>query len=192
MATARQFKTTLTGYINVYEDSGQYNNRSFGYTLPEEVLTELEEERESLLDWCRTKAKGKVLTDFAPWERNEDGIVKYSYSAETRNPEPVFVDSVGVPVDKSVLKDLRKGTEVNLIISHKPSMPPGKIGSKLVVHGVQIVKLVTGSGASDGGDLTEEEVTGMFSKTEGFKQPEAAVRDERPDDSSQTTDTYDF
>lgn len=189
MATPRQFKTTLTGYINVYEDAGDWNNRGFGYTIPDDIITELEEERESLLDWCKTKAKGKVLTDFAPWERNEGGVVKYTYSSESKNPEPVFVDATGQPVEKAVLRDLRRGTEVNVIVTHKPSMPPGKIGSKLVVHGVQIIKLVTGNGASDSGDLSQEEVTAMFGETKGFTQEAPAVRQEN---STEQTESYDF
>jgi hypothetical protein len=190
MANRYQFKTTLTGFINVFEDSGQFNNRGFKYTLPKDIIAEMEEEREGILDWCKTKAKGKFLVDFAPWERTEEGLVSYSYSNESRNPEPVFVDSTGSPIDKSVLRDLRKGTEVNMIVSHKPSMPPGKIGSKLVVHGIQIVKLATGNGALDSGALSEDEVTAMFGKVDGFTQDEPAVRELVSGTASE--DSYDF
>ncbi len=190
MSDPYQFNTTLTGFVNVYEDSGQYNNRGFGYTIPQDIIEKMEEEREGILDWCKTKAKGKVLVDFAPWERNEEGVVKYSYSDEGRSPEPVFVDSTGMPIDKAVLRDLRKGTEVNIIVSHKASMPPGKIGSKLVVHGIQIVKLATGNGASDSGNLTEEEVKLKFGVVKGYSQAEPSVRKE--ESSVGDGDSYDF
>ena len=190
MSNRYQFKTTLATYVNVFEDAGQYNNRGFKYTIPEDILAQLENEREELLDWCRTKAKGKVLVDFAPWERKDDGLVSYSYSNESRNPEPVFVDSDGTPVEKSVLRAMRPGTVVNMIVTHKPSMPPGKITTKLVVHGLQIIKLCTASGASDSGSFSEDEVTAMFGTVEGYKQDEPSVREEKELVSSK--DSYDF
>ena len=106
-----------------------------------------------------------------------------------KNPEPVFVDAQGTPLaDKNILKDVRGGTVVEIIIEHKPSMPVGKIGSKLIVKGVQILKLVTSSGASDSGDLSSEEIAASFKKQEGFCQDDPNVQM----DQKEATDEYNF
>ena len=189
MATTHQFKSTLKGFISVFEDGGQFNNRCFSYSVPDDIIEKLADERPQLLDWARNKAKGKVLEDFAPWEKYEPNTCKYSYSSESKNPEPVFVDAQGTPLaDKNILKDVRGGTVVEIIIEHKPSMPVGKIGSKLIVKGVQILKLVTSSGASDSGDLSSEEIAASFKKQEGFCQDDPNVQM----DQKEATDEYNF
>jgi hypothetical protein len=59
----------------------------------------------------------------------------------------------------------------------------------LKVLGVQIVELVAGSGAVDSGDLSAEDVAGIFGSVEGFKASSPAVRDARP---SEDSAGYDF
>ena len=49
MANRYTFPTTLNGFVNVYEDSGKYNNRSFAYTVPKATLQKMESDREELL-----------------------------------------------------------------------------------------------------------------------------------------------
>jgi hypothetical protein len=63
------------------------------------------------------------------------------------------------------------------------------MGTTLKVLGVQIVELVAGSGAVDSGDLSAEDVAGIFGSVEGFKASSPAVRDARP---SEDSAGYDF
>ncbi len=60
MANRYQFTTTLEGYVNVYEDSGKFNNRSFAYQLPSDLLETVEADRTELLEWAKSKAQGRV------------------------------------------------------------------------------------------------------------------------------------
>ena len=168
------FETVLEGFINVYEDSGQYNNRTFAYKLPSSVLEQCEKEREELLSWARTKAKGRVQEAYEPW--NEEGLAKFTYGGETKKPEPIFVDTEGAPIERAVLRAVRRGTKVRLIVHHKPYVIPQKIGTSLRVLGVQIVELATGNGAVDSGTLTVDDVVAEFGCVDGFKQADPTVR----------------
>lgn len=175
MANRHVIDTALDGFINLYEDSEKYKTRSFKYTIPADVIQKLEEEREELLEWARSKATGRVQEAFAPWD--DQGLAGYSYGeARPSNPIPVFVDTTGAPVEMSVLRDIRKGSKVRLIIQHKPYSMPGKIGTSIKVVGCQIVELVTGNGAVDSGDLSVDDVAAMFGTVDGFKADSPAAR----------------
>ena len=186
------FNTVLEGFINVYEDSGKFNNRTFAYKLPEDILKQAETDREELLQWAKSKAKGRVQQAIEPWD--EEGTCKYTYGEGdgTRKvkPAPVFVDTEGTAVEPSVLRDVRKGTKVRLIVQQKPYSVGPNIGTTLRVLGVQIVELVGANGAVDSGDLSVEDIAGIFGSVEGFKAGEPAVRDERKPES--TGNDYDF
>lgn len=187
------FNTTLEGFINVYEDSGKFNNRTFAYKLPADVLAQAESDREELLQWAKSKAKGRVQQAIEPWD--EEGLCKYTYGkgdgTRKEKPAPIFVDTEGSAVEASVLQSVRRGTKVRLIVQQKPYSVGPNIGTTLRVLGVQIVELAAGNGAVDSGDLSVEDVAGIFGTTEGFKASEPVVRDAR---APETTDTneYDF
>ena len=178
MANRYQFTTTLEGYVNVYEDAGKFNNRSFAYQLPADLLETVEADRTELLDWAKSKAQGRVQVAMTVWD--DSGVCKYSYGegdgARKPKPEPVFVDSTGVPIEKGYLKDVRKGTKVNMIVQQKPYCVGPNVGTSMRVVGVQIIELATGNGAVDSGNLSEEEVAGMFGTVKGFTQADPAVR----------------
>ena len=53
-----------------------------------------------------------------------------------------------------------------------------------------MIELVGANGAVDSGDLSVEDIAGIFGSVEGFKSSEPAVRDERKEES--TGDSYDF
>ena len=36
------FETQLEGFINVYQDAGKYENRCFSYTIPVEILEQVQ------------------------------------------------------------------------------------------------------------------------------------------------------
>ena len=192
MANRYKFATALEGFVSVGEDSGKFNNRTFAYAIPHDTLTQVEADREELIKWARSKASGRVQEAMTPWDDN--GVCKYTYGAgdgsRKAKPEPVFVDTNGDPIEKSVLLTVRKGTKVNLIVDQKPYAMGPNVGTSMRVIGVQIVELVTGNGAVDSGDLSVEDVAAMFGSVEGFKADSPAVRDARP--AATTEDSYDF
>ena len=192
MANRYKFSAVLEGFINVYEDSGKFNNRTFAYTIPDDVLQQVIADREELLTWARSKASGRVQEAMTPWD--DAGLCKYTYGegdgSRKGKPEPVFVDTNGDPVDKAVLMTVRKGTKVNLIVDQKPYAMGPNIGTSMRVIGVQIVELVSGNGAVDSGTLSVKDVASMFGTVEGFKGSDPAVRDER--EPAATGDNYNF
>ena len=164
MANRYKFQTALEGFVSVGEDSGKFNNRTFAYAIPHDTLTQVEADREELIKWARSKASGRVQEAMTPWD--DAGVCKYTYGAgdgsRKPKPEPVFVDTTGDPISREVLKTVRKGTKVNLIVDQKPYAMGPNVGTSMRVIGVQIVELVTGNGAVDSGDLSVEDVAGTI------------------------------
>lgn len=181
-----QFASTLTGFINVFEDSGKFNNRTFSFKVPRDVLQLMEDDREELLDWARTKVKGRVGLNPSKWD--DEGIVKYSYGGETGRIEPVFIDTEGSPLEPGVLQSIRRGTKVNVICQQTPYTKPN-MGTTIKVLGVQVVELATGNGAVDSGDLSVEDIASMFGTTSGFKADQPMVRKL---DTEETATEYEF
>ena len=192
MANRYQFTTTLEGFIAVYEDTGKFNNRTFAYTIPSDTLSKIEADRVELIAWAKTKATGRVQEAMTPWD--DSGLCKYTYGAgdgsRKPKPEPVFVDSTGAPIERSVLKDVRKGTKVNIIVDQKPYCMGSNVGTSMKVIGVQIIELATGNGAVDSGDLSAEEVAGMFGAVKGFSQSDPSVR--KAEETTGDGESYDF
>lgn len=178
MANRYKFQTVLEGFVSVGEDSGRYNNRTFAYTIPHETLTQVEADREELIKWAKSKASGRVQEAMTPWD--DAGVCKYTYGegdgSRKPRPEPIFVDTEGQPIEKSVLLTVRKGTKVNLIVDQKPYAMGSNVGTSMRVIGVQIVELASGNGAIDSGNLSVEDVASMFGSVDGFKASEPAVR----------------
>jgi len=192
MANRYVFNTTLEGFINVYEDSGKFNNRTFAYKFDAATLEQAEKDREELLKWAKSKATGRVAEAVTPWD--DEGLCKYTYGAgdgsRKGKPEPIFVDSDGEVIDRNVLKDVRRGTKVRLIVQQKPYSMGPNVGTSLRVLGVQIIELATGNGAVDSGDLSVDDVAALFGKTDGYKASEPAVR--KAEDTVGDGDSYDF
>ncbi len=178
MANRYQFATTLQGFVAVYEDTGKFNNRTFAYVIPSGVLTQVESDRQELITWAKSKATGRVQEAMTPWD--DGGLCKYTYGAgdgsRKAKPEPVFVDATGAPIERAILKDVRKGTKVNIIVDQKPYCMGSNVGTSMRVVGVQILELATGNGAVDSGDLSVEDVAALFGSTDGFNQADPAVR----------------
>jgi len=192
MANRYTFSTTLSGFVNVYEDSGKFNNRTFAYTIPADTLEKIESDRVELLKWARSKSSGRVQEAMTPWD--EAGTAKYTYGegdgSRKAKPEPVFVDTDGKPIERAVLRDVRAGSKVRLIVDQKPYAMGPNIGTSLKVVGVQIVELVTGNGAVDSGNLSVEDVAALFGSVDGFKADEPAVR--KAETAATGSDDYEF
>jgi hypothetical protein len=169
------FDAVLEGFINVYEPSGKFNNCCFAFRLPADVLEQAEADRDELLTWAKTKVDNPNRIALNPAKWDDEGLVKFSYGGDTGRPDPVYVDTAGQPVEKAVLKEVRKGTKVRLIVQQTPYTKPA-MGTTLKVLGVQIVELATGNGAVDSGDLTAEDVAALFGEIKGFKASDPAVR----------------
>ncbi len=182
--------TVLEEFVNVYKPSGKYNNCCFGFRIPEKILPQAEKDREELLKWGRSKLDNPSRTGLNPPKWDDTGLVKYSYLGETRRPAPVFVDTNGDPLDESVLKSIRSGTKVKLIVQQTPYTKPS-LGTTLKVLGVQVIQLSTGNGAVDSGDLSVDDINQIFGKSDGFKQSSPAVRHETVDAAPASVE-YDF
>ena len=192
MANRYKFQTVLEGFVSVGEDSGKFNNRTFAYAIPHDTLTKVEEDRVELIKWAKSKASGRVQEAMTPWD--DAGVCKYTYGegdgSRKPKPEPVFVDSDGKPVEKSVLLSVRKGTKVNLIVDQKPYAMGPNVGTSMRVIGVQIIELATGNGAVDSGSLSVEDVAELFGAVDGFKASEPAVR--KVEETVGDGESYDF
>ena len=192
MANRYKFATTLEGFVSVGEDSGKFNNRTFAYAIPQETLTQVEEDRVELIKWAKSKASGRVQEAMTPWD--DAGVCKYTYGegdgSRKPKPEPIFVDSDGQPVEKSVLLSVRKGTKVNLIVDQKPYAMGPNVGTSMRVIGVQIIELASGNGAVDSGTLSVEDVAELFGSVDGFKASEPAVR--KAEETVGDGESYDF
>ena len=168
------FETTLEGFINLAEPSGKYNNCAFSFKLPQAVMDEAEADREELLKWAKSKVDGRANVNMAKWD--ETGLVKYSFDGETNRARPVVIDSNGDVVEMDVLKAIRGGTKVRLIVQQFPYTKPS-IGTSVKVLGMQIIELATGMGAVDSGNLSVADVAEIFGTADGFNQSEPSVRE---------------
>tara|TARA_R100001082_G_scaffold63612_1_gene35722 strand:- start:1593 stop:2165 length:573 start_codon:yes stop_codon:yes gene_type:complete len=182
------FESELTGFINVYQDSGKYENRTFSYTLPAKVIKQVEKDRKELLKWVDSKLEKPDRVALNPEPYDEEGLCKYSYSDTDKKPIPVFVDTEGSPLSDSDLQSLRKGTKAVLIVNQTPYTKPAK-GTSLKVVGVQVTKLVTMNGASDSGDMSVEDVNAIFGTRDGYKASSPTVSAPAADTSAES---YDF
>ena len=178
MATNRYvFNTTLEGFINVFEDGGKFNNRGFTFTIPKTELEQINADREELIAWIKSKNSQRLPEGLPAWD--EEGRVKYNYGegdgTRKPKPEPIIIDSDGELVERSILKDVRKGTKVRLILQQKP-YGIGTFNTSIRVIGLQIIELATGNGSVDSGEMTVEDVASIFGKVEGYKTSEPQVR----------------
>lgn len=192
MANRYIFNSTLSGFIRI-DEPNQFGC-TFEYSIPAETIQKMEVDREELLAWCRTKLPNATKVRDVPWA--DGGPIKYQYlqrDSKSPNPAVVWVDSAGTPLEKDVLKSVREGTKVRLIVQQKPNPYADKIGTKLIVLGAQVLELNTGN-AVDSGTLSAGDVASLFATApavEGYKVSEPQVR---MLETATTTDSdaYDF
>ena len=182
------FPTQLEGFVNCGEPSGKYNNCSFAFTMPPDVVSEADQDRKELMKWVNSVITGRVAENLPKWD--ESGLVKYSFDGDSGRPRPVFIDALGDSLSLQTLKSIQKGTKVKIACQQVPYTKPNK-GTTLKVLGVQVVKLVTRNGASDSGSLSESDVVELFGSTDGFRQDQPSVR-QTEFNSKLTDDEYDF
>ena len=150
----------------------------WGYKLSalvqEELISTLEEERESALEWARSKAKNpkRVTVKPEPWEELDNQKGTYHLRFSWRDGDkiiPVVVDTEGTQI-KDTDTPVYSGIKVKLAFFQKPYvLPSGDIGTSLKLKAVQVVSLNSGAGVVDNGDMTAEDASELFGKSNGFK-----------------------
>ena len=150
----------------------------WGYKLSalvqEELISTLEEERESALEWARSKAKNpkRVTVKPEPWEELDNQKGTYHLRFSWRDGDkiiPVVVDTEGTQI-KDTDTPVYSGSKVMLAFFQKPYvLPSGDIGTSLKLKAVQVVSLNSGAGVVDNGDMTAEDAAELFGSTKGFK-----------------------
>ena len=156
----------------------------WGYKLSalvqEELISTLEEERESALEWARSKAKNpkRVTVKPEPWEELDNQKGTYHLRFSWRDGDkivPVVVDTEGTQI-KDTDTPVYSGSKVKLAFFQKPYvLPSGDIGTSLKLKAVQIVSLNSGAGVVDTGDMSADQASELFGKTTGFKVEEPNV-----------------
>ena len=155
----------------------------FGYSLSaivgQEVVDELETEREDNIKWCMSKLKNPKRSTCKPepWEEVNDGQykVKFSWNEETKPP---VVDTEGTLIENNNTP-LFSGSKVKLAFYQKPYILRDGItyGTSLKLVGVQVITLNSTAGV-DTGTMEAEDVAELFGKTKGFVADEPNVSDE--------------
>ena len=150
----------------------------WGYKLSalvqEELVSKLEEERISALEWAKSKAKNpkRVTVKPEPWEELDNTKGTYHIRFSWRDGDkfiPVVVDTEGTEIkDKDT--PIYSGSKVKLAFFQKPYvLPSGDIGTSLKLKAVQVISLNSGACVVDNGDMTPEEAADLFGASKGFK-----------------------
>ena len=156
----------------------------WGYKLSalvdESLVSKLEEERLSALEWAKSKAKNpkRVTIKPEPWEEIDNQKGAYHLRFSWRDGDkiiPVVVDTEGTQI-KDTDTPVYSGSKVKLAFFQKPYvLPSGDIGTSLKLKAVQIVSLNSGAGVVDTGDMSADQASDLFGKTTGFKVEEPNV-----------------
>ena len=174
---------TLEGYQAVMKPS------KFGYSLsaviPQEMVYDLDKDREETLKWAVSKLKNPKRSTLKPepWEEVAEGQYKIKFSWNEESKPPV-VDTEGTHItDESI--PMYSGSRVKLAFYQKPYILRDGItyGTSLKLVGVQLVAL-NNSAAVDTGDMAAEDVAALFGTTAGFKasEPNVTTTDSTIDD----------
>ena len=150
----------------------------WGYKLSalvkEDLVSKLEEERLSALEWARSKAKNpkRVTVKPEPWEEIDNTKGTYHIRFSWRDGDkviPVVVDTEGTQIkDKDT--PIYSGSKVKIAFFQKPYvLPSGDIGTSLKLKAVQVISLNNGAGVVDNGDMSAEDAADLFGATSGFK-----------------------
>ena len=156
----------------------------WGYKLSalvdESLVSKLEEERLSALEWAKSKAKNpkRVTIKPEPWEEIDNQKGAYHLRFSWRDGDkiiPVVVDTEGTQI-KDTDTPVYSGSKVKLAFFQKPYvLPSGDIGTSLKLKAVQIVSLNSGAGVVDTGDMSADQASELFGKTTGFKVEEPNI-----------------
>ena len=156
----------------------------FGYSLsasiPASIEALLEEDRANCLKWAETKLTNpkRATLKPEPWIEDDETPgnlrVKFSWSDEVP-VKPTFVDTEGTPIS-DVNLPLYSGSIVRLAFRQKAYLLKDGVtyGTSLKLVGCQVISCQNQNGF-DSGDLSEEDISTMFGKTNGYKEREPNV-----------------
>ena len=126
---------TLEGYQAILKPS------EWGYKLAalvnEELIKTLEDERESALEWARSKAKNprRVTVKPEPWEEleNQQGTYQIRFSWKDGDKFiPIIVDTEGTKIE-DIDTPIYSGSKVKLAFFQKPYiLPAGDISAATI------------------------------------------------------------
>ena len=163
---------TLDGFQAILK-AGEWGYR-LSALVQEELVSKLEEERISALEWARSKAKNpkRVTVKPEPWEELDNTKGTYHIRFSWRDGDkviPVVVDTEGTQIkDKDT--PIYSGSKVKIAFFQKPYvLPSGDIGTSLKLKAVQVISLNNGAGVVDNGDMSAEDAADLFGATSGFK-----------------------
>ena len=154
----------------------------YGYGLQalieDDLVQELEADREQGLEWAKSKLKNPNRTVLRPepWEQVSDKLYKVKFEWE-EDTKPLIVDSEGTVITSTDLP-LYGGSTVKIAFNQKAYVMKdgftyGTTIKKLLTH-VQIISLASSAGV-DSGDMDTEDVMELFGKTKGFKADDPNV-----------------
>ena len=156
----------------------------WGYKLSvlmdKSIVEQLETERESALEWARSKAKNpkRVSVKPEPWEELENRPGTYQVRFSWKDGDkffPVIVDTEGTVIEDKETP-IYSGSQVKVAFFQKPYvLPTGDIGTSLKLKAIQLISLNTGAGVVDDGDKTPEAAVDLFGTSKGFKVSEPNV-----------------
>ena len=156
----------------------------WGYKLSalmdKSIVEQLETERESALEWARSKAKNpkRVSVKPEPWEELENRPGTYQVRFSWKDGDkffPVIVDTEGTVIEDKETP-IYSGSQVKVAFFQKPYvLPSGDIGTSLKLKAIQLISLNTGAGVVDDGDMTPEAAVDLFGTSKGFKVSEPNV-----------------
>lgn len=162
----------LEGYQNFFKES-KFGKRGLQAIIPEKIVDRLEQDREELLKWAKSKHKNpnRATVKVEPWENVSDGKyqVRFNWKPEIIVP---IVDSEGTPIKEEI--PLYNGSLVKLAFIQKPYTTPDSVGTRLVLKAVQVISCAGGA-AVDSGDFGDTEAAALFGQTKGFKVSEPNV-----------------
>ena len=153
--------------------------------IPKNLVDVLEDERESCLEWARSRAKNpkRVTVKHPPWEEVEGSDtyqIKFSWK-DGDKIVPTVVDTEGTLITDTNTP-VYSGSQVKIAFIQKPYiLPAGDIGTSVKLKSVQIVSLNAGAGVTDSGNLSAEEAATLFGNTKGFKATDPAPQVEETD-----------
>ena len=144
------------------------------------IVEQLEAERESALEWARSKAKNpkRVSVKPEPWEELENRPGTYQVRFSWKDGDkffPVIVDTEGTVIEDKETP-IYSGSKVTVAFFQKPYvLPTGDIGTSHKLKAIQLISLNTGAGVVDDGDMTPEAAVDLFGTSKGFKVSEPNV-----------------
>ena len=152
----------------------------FGYSLgaivSQEIVDKLEDDRVESLKWAESRLKNpkRSVLKPEPWEEVSEGRYKVKFSWNDDNKPPV-VDTEGTVITDANLP-IFSGSKVKIAFYQKPYiLRDGETyGTSLKLKGIQVVSLSSSAGV-DVGDMSDEDVAGLFGTTAGYKTSEPNV-----------------